>query len=533
MTRSLRSNARNETPGGGAVLALSATRFLTGTATDAMLAAIIAPADWTVTIVSGSDFGGRVKVSGRQLQAATALSAAATGTAKFRAVSPDGRDAVEKTFDLILAAASGGGGGGQQISLPASVVNLAAFGDSYTQGTGASGAAQRYINIVAASIAGGIVLNQAISGTVLQNSFDAGGAPMANNGRDRFAGALTGAAAQRETLVIAYGYNDARYVASPSTFNVQQFENDYREVLDGLLAAGYRRDRIILVTPWWISDVGLTTGSSGFSGQTRSGFEAYVSVVKSLAAQYDTYLADAYAAMRDGGGASLIGSDNIHPNDAGHAVIANCVLAAKRAGTISVGTTPWLSDTMTDADGVLLTAHNGETGSSWALQTGYSPASPAQISGNRMISPSSLSVYRSLQAAPSADYDVEAVLAFAGAISNNDRGIMARADAASNTFYFARFSSAAGGWQLFKTVAGTSTQLGATISGSFSAGANLLRLRVSGSTIQAYLNNALIISATDADISAPGFPGIRFNGTGQTATTGIHLDSIKAMPIAA
>ncbi|WP_061933412.1 SGNH/GDSL hydrolase family protein [Aureimonas sp. AU22] len=429
--------------------------------------------------------------------------------------------------------ASGSIGNASASGLPASVVNLAAFGDSYTFGTGASGAAQRYVNIVASALTGGLVLNQAISGTVLQNSPDASGAPMASNGRDRFAGALTGAAAQRETLVIAYGYNDARYVGAPATFNVREFETDYREILDGLLAAGYRRDRIVLVTPWWISDAGLGTGSSGFSGQTRAGFEAYVNVVKALAAEYDTYLADAYAAMRDGGGASLIGPDNIHPTDAGHAAIAACVLAAKRAGTIPVGTTPWLDDTMTDADGTPLTAHVGESGTSWVLQLGYTPASPAVIGAGRMVSPSTLNVFRSLKAAPSADYDVEAVLVFAGPLATNDRGIMARADAAANTFYFARYSSSAGGWQMFKTVAGASTQLGATVSGSFSAGAHLLRLRVSGSAIQAYLNNGLIISATDTDIAAPGHPGIRSTGTAQTATAGILVDSIKAMPIAA
>lgn len=109
MIRSLRLTARNEAPSGGSVLALSATRFLTGTTTDALLDAIIAPAGWIATIVSGSDSGGRVKVSGRQLQAAMAVSAYATGTAKLRAVSADGRGAVEKTFDLTVAPSAGGG----------------------------------------------------------------------------------------------------------------------------------------------------------------------------------------------------------------------------------------------------------------------------------------------------------------------------------------------------------------------------------------------------------------------------------------
>ena len=34
--------------------------------------------------------------------------------------------------------------------------------------------------------------------------------------------------------VIAYGFNDARYIAAPSTFNVAEYANDLREVLNGL-----------------------------------------------------------------------------------------------------------------------------------------------------------------------------------------------------------------------------------------------------------------------------------------------------------
>lgn len=197
---------------------------------------------------------------------------------------------------------------------------LTVFGDSFTAGVGASTDANRYANKVAAAW-GATLSNQAVSGTVLQNSADLSGSPRANNGRGRFVGVLTGANI-RAAAIIAYGFNDARYVDAPSTLNVANYENDLAEVIAGLITRGYRPEDITIAAPWYITDTGLVTGSTGFAGQTRAGFEAFVTAARQVASDFGTYYYDAYAYMRDNGGAALIDTDNIHPNDSGHAAIA-------------------------------------------------------------------------------------------------------------------------------------------------------------------------------------------------------------------
>lgn len=85
-----------------------------------------------------------------------------------------------------------------------------------------------------------------------------------------------------------------------------------------------------MVTPYWIFDAGLTKGSTGFSGQSRAGFEAYVAAAREVATSFGVYLVGAYTAMRDGGGPALLSDDGVQPLDSGHIVIARAVMQATR-----------------------------------------------------------------------------------------------------------------------------------------------------------------------------------------------------------
>lgn len=214
-------------------------------------------------------------------------------------------------------------------SAPAPVITTAVgFGDSITFGVDASSAANRWLNIAATALGASSILNQAISGTVLQNSPDSGGSPRVDNGRNRFAAALLGANI-RDGVFLAYGFNDARYIGAPGTFNVIQYATDYREVLNGLLEGGaYNPAKIWIVSPYYITDDGLNTGSAGFAGQTRFEFEAFVAASESVARSFGTKFINMYQYMQANGGASLISADNIHPGDAGMAVIAAGVQTA-------------------------------------------------------------------------------------------------------------------------------------------------------------------------------------------------------------
>lgn len=204
--------------------------------------------------------------------------------------------------------------------------SLAAFGDSITEGVGASSPARGWAALLAREL-GVRLVDKGRSGTVLQATPVRDG--RGGSGVSRFRADLLGDD-RADGIAILYGYNDARYTADPARFNVAAFVRDYRVVLDGLLAAGAERDGLCLGSPPYPPDAGLQLGSAGFTGQSRAGFEAYVDAVRGLARDYGLFYAPVYEAMaacRDG---SLASPDVVHPNDAGHALIAATFASARR-----------------------------------------------------------------------------------------------------------------------------------------------------------------------------------------------------------
>jgi lysophospholipase L1-like esterase len=502
-------------------------------------------------------------------------------------------------------------------ALPA-MTSAVGFGDSITYGylAGATGQrldpSQRWLDQVSGNLGAGTPLNQGINGTVLQDSNDASGSPRASNGRDRFVAALLGSN-KKDGVFLAYGFNDARYTGAPSTFNVTQYGVQLRQVLSGLVMGGYALNKIVCVSPYYITDTGLTSGSSGFTGQTRTAFLAFWTEMQNAAKEYGVWFADTYNAMLSGGGSSLIDpTDNIHPLATGHSVITTAIMASTMqnarsaptftatggttsftysitavasatsytleygadgsyafshtttvttSGTVSsvaAGTyrvrvranfsdgssTPWafssaitvaaastgifLQETFSGTPGTAITSLTPTTGGSWVAQTGYSPSSANAIdsAGTGLYSPSAAGVYQNGANPGVADYYVEAVLTFLTTLTNDDVGIIGRADAAANTFYFFRYKS--GNWQLFKEVAGTATQLGTSQPDTWTSGTRTPRLTMTGTSITAAVGGTSIsFTVTDSAITAAGHAGVRF-GTAQASGTGIHMTSIVA-----
>ncbi|MCF1452309.1 GDSL-type esterase/lipase family protein [Agrobacterium vitis] len=213
------------------------------------------------------------------------------------------------------------------VALPASIPSIVFIGDSITAGYNVT-STTRWSYLFSQAV-GATELNQGINGTVLQNSADSSGSARTDNMRDRYVSNMTGSN-KKDTAGIFGGFNDQRYTAAPTTFNVVNYQNDLDEIVSGLMTAGYSPAKIILGSPYYITDVGLQTGSTGFTGQTRSGVLAHVAAMAAVAAKYGTYYVDLYAYMLANGADSLIGADNIHPTTAGHAVIAQGVATAKR-----------------------------------------------------------------------------------------------------------------------------------------------------------------------------------------------------------
>jgi len=402
------------------------------------------------------------------------------------------------------------------------VSTLVTFGDSITSGVAATLVANRWANRLAADL-GATLTNAGIGGTVLQNSFDVNGSPRSSNGRNRYVSALLGAN-KRDLVVIAYGLNDARYTAAPSTFNVVEYQNDYREIMFGLIAGGYSRDRIVIVSPHYITDVGLTTGSAGFTGQTRIGYESFVTATRNVAREFGCYYADTYSAMRDGGGENLIDTDGIHPLDTGHLLIYNTI----RKATLALDNF-FTYDNFVAPDGIAINVRSGEKNATWVPVGGYIPAIPSLISNNRVYATDQYQVYRT-STPPSADYEVTGTFKCLSVVPGDNVSVVARADPDVRTLYWARYLQGTG-WQVYKTVNNSNTIFGTFDGPTMDEGeSRIVKLRVQGTTLTLFVDGTQIAQITDSAITAAGYAGIRM-GPNTTPTTGIHFEDFAAGPI--
>lgn len=129
----------------------------------------------------------------------------------------------------------------------------------------------------------------------------------------------------------------------------------------------------------------------------------------------------------------------------------------------------------------------------------------------------------------SPDYDLEgdAVCLTDGTAFRT--GIIARAVDADNYFYL-RYAGSTTGWQLFRRVGGTATQMGSTYAGGIGAGnTEHPRLRCEGDQISAYLGATLIIGPITygAALTAAGKCGIyNASSSSVTNTAGVHMDNL-------
>ena len=197
---------------------------------------------------------------------------------------------------------------------------LTAFGDSIT--AGASVAPDVRWATQLAALLGLSLHNKGISGRVLQNSPDADGKPRPDNGLSRWEHDLLGSE-RGDYLPILYGTNDARHTGAPDTFNLGGFVRDYRALLGGLTQAGYAPANVCIGSPVYFPDAGFAVGDNELTGQSRDVYLRFVEAVKALAREFGTFYAPIYESMQSQGGDTLALPDLIHPNPAGHAVIAD------------------------------------------------------------------------------------------------------------------------------------------------------------------------------------------------------------------
>lgn len=283
----------------------------------------------------------------------------------------------------------------------------------------------------------------------------------------------------------------------------------------------------------------LSVSAAGGAGQIICSCVSLGAASYEFVAVNRDYVDRAIATDADGAGATLTGLSAGSYRVKARAVFSD---GSKGPWTFSgswvtvTETGVFLFDSFSDSAAATLTAHAPEIGGAWSVQTGDAAfaTSASLIDGaNRLYGSGSTGVYQNAAVPPSADYYVEADLVYLSSIASQTEGVAARMAASEATLYFARYQEGTG-WQLVKTNAGASTLLATQTSPAFvPKQTKRLRLEVSGAVdpvLTVKVDGATIIQFTDNSgtrVTATGKAGIRGTAA-KTATTGIHVDNVKA-----
>lgn len=195
----------------------------------------------------------------------------------------------------------------------------------------------------------------------------------------------------------------------------------------------------------------------------------------------------------------------------------------------SKGGSAFLSDSFADTDATLLTAHTGEAGATWTAHPVYAATPRPTITANGVYFPALPQCLVASGSPPNADYFVEMAMDFKTVVGTLNVGPAGRIDPSVNTMYWARYHSGNLGFELYKTVANTTTILGEIVPYAFPTGTtHVLRLTMVGSVISLDVDGVNLITVTDTAITAAGKAGFRAGGTVNAAGTGIHVVSVNA-----
>ena len=179
----------------------------------------------------------------------------------------------------------------------------------------------------------------------------------------------------------------------------------------------------------------------------------------------------------------------------------------------------FITDTFTDTDGVLLSAHTPDSGGSWALNSAYTATGEINTNRARSTAGSATNYYHSA-VPPSADYSVTITMEAMGA-STTDNGCTGRGSTDAKTYYVVRCDDTE--ITLRKVVAGTFTLLG-TYAGAVVNG-DTVALDMAGTTIRALQNGTQRLSVADSAISAVGYAGVFLNEKFNSLPTTFTADS--------
>lgn len=198
--------------------------------------------------------------------------------------------------------------------------------------------------------------------------------------------------------------------------------------------------------------------------------------------------------------------------------------------------TTFLNDTFTDTNAVLLENHTGETGATWTKHGSFASGS-FTVQTNRIYQSANPSLYYASGTPSLANYYIESVVRIVSTAACDLFVCCGRINTGANTKYYISYNTLADGVspgiKLRKTVNGTDTALGTGFyvqPGGFNVGQDYtFKLDMNGSTIDAYIDGVLVLTATDSSITATGRAGVSGGSPNGTTTTRAHIASITGV----
>jgi hypothetical protein len=203
--------------------------------------------------------------------------------------------------------------------------------------------------------------------------------------------------------------------------------------------------------------------------------------------------------------------------------------------------TIFVNDSFTEGATTLITSHTADSGATWSLWTGATPAPSVYTGFGGAVASGSASSQgiRASEISPSADTYLTAQTYMALQPAVGLVGLMARMGATANSGYAALYDWGAGKWKIYRIGTGASfTELAAQAGTvTYTLGDTPeLKFNVTGSgatvTLEVIVNGTTVVSTTDTSgsrITAAGYVGIWFNTTVSANT--MYFSSLSASDV--
>ncbi|MDQ1085641.1 SGNH/GDSL hydrolase family protein [Siphonobacter sp. SORGH_AS_1065] len=127
-------------------------------------------------------------------------------------------------------------------------------------------------------------------------------------------------------MYVGLGINDAKNYTNAQN-PLADFDNTYRAFIEKLLALGWPPRKIVILNTGLVDYAGASTNQPQLPVRQAT----INNYIKQMCTDYNLRFVDVHTAMQQNGGLALVnpnGGDGLHPNDAGHRVIANAVISA-------------------------------------------------------------------------------------------------------------------------------------------------------------------------------------------------------------